>query len=84
MLHNVEASLDKVGWLECANKEQNPIIPYGLTSHWVWQVDKANLAELDLDRDGVISRDELMLAMRVRRNNDGTRTGMLTFNMLLR
>eukprot|EP00045_Choanoeca_perplexa_P013838 m.158737 g.158737 ORF g.158737 m.158737 type:complete len:731 (-) comp16473_c0_seq1:39-2231(-) len=38
MLHNVEASLDKV--------------------------DKANLAELDLDRDGVISRDELMLAMK--------------------
>ena len=29
-------------------------------------MDKANLAELDLDMDGVISRDELMIAMKVR------------------
>ena len=28
------------------------------------KADSANLAELDLDRDGVISREELMTAMR--------------------
>lgn len=32
------------------------------------QVDEANLAELDLDRDGVISIDELLHAMKVSRN----------------
>jgi hypothetical protein len=41
----------------------------------VRQVDKSNLASLDLDHDGVISREELIAAMKVHGGGSGGSSG---------